>query len=261
VAPLRIGVAGVRAGQGATGYAASLAWSSAHDRGTMLVDADGAGGTIAGLLGIEDSRSLANVYSPQGVNVADLERQAVTMSSRPRLRVVPGFRDPSRPGSHTAEVLVPALERLPDELVVVDVGAPFAYPDLVDREGSARAMAAAFHSVLIVVRVESDLLDNAVRTLRPLAIARARLVLVRPAHRRGMAEAAALLREALPAYPVAGEWEWNPERCLRARARGAPIARELMAEALGFFGTGRMVPVSGRRRWWPALGHHPEEVQ
>ena len=47
MAPLRVGVASVRAGSGATGFAAALAWSSARDRGTMLVDADGAGGTVA----------------------------------------------------------------------------------------------------------------------------------------------------------------------------------------------------------------------
>jgi MinD-like ATPase involved in chromosome partitioning or flagellar assembly len=251
MAPLRIGVAGVRAGNGATGYAAALAWSSARDRGTMLIDADGSGGTVATLLGIEDSRSLANVYSPHGLRAVDLERQAVTLPGRPRLRVVPGFRDPSRPGSHTAEVLVPALEGLPDELVVVDCGTPFAYPDLVDREATARSLGAAFHAVLIVLRAESDLLDNAVRTLRTLHVPRARLVLVRAGHRRGMAEATALARTALPTYPIAAEWEWDPERCVAARARGEPMHREAMAEGLGLFGSGRIVSASGRWRQWP----------
>ena len=224
----------------------------------MLVDADGAGGTVASLLGIEDSRSLATAYSPHGIGVEDLERQAITLRSRPRLRVVPGFRDPGRPGSHTAEVLFPALERLPEELVVVDVGTPFAYPDLVDREGITRALAAAFHAVLIVLRTESDLLDSAVHTLRALAIPRARLVLVRPAHRRGVAEARTLLGEVLPTYPVAAEWEWNPERCVAARARAEPMARPLMAEELGLFGGGTVV-ADRPRRLWPALRRLPEE--
>lgn len=260
MAPLRVGVVGVRAGSGATGYAAALAWSSAQERSTMLVDADGAGGTVAALLGIDDSRSLANVYSPHGIGVADLERQAVTLPARPRLRVVPGFRDPGRSGSHTAELLVPALERLPEELVVVDCGTPLAYPDLVDRDAAARALGTAFHAVIVVLRVESDLLDNAVCTLRSLAIARARLVLVRPAHRRGMPDAIDMLGAALRTYPIAAEWEWNPDRCVAARARNEPLQREGMAEDLGLFGAGSVVAASGRSRRWP-LVRRPEVLR
>jgi len=251
VAPLRVGVASVRAGNGATGFAAALAWSSARDRGTMLVDADGAGGTVASLLGIDDSRSLANVYSPHGIATADLERQAVTVAARPRLRVVPGFRDPSRPGPHTAELLVPAVEGLPEEMVVVDCGAPFAYPDLVAREGAARALGHAFHAVFIVVRAESDLLDNTVRTLRTLTIPRARLVLVRPAHRRGVTEAIVLLQAALSGYPLACEWEWNADRCVAARARGEPMRRDAMADELGLFGAGMIASRATHRHRWP----------
>jgi MinD-like ATPase involved in chromosome partitioning or flagellar assembly len=255
VAPLRVGVAGVRAGSGATGFAAALAWSSARDRGTMLVDADGAGGTVASLLGIDDTRSLANVYSPHGIATAELERQAITLGSRPRLRVVPGFRDPGRPGAHTAELLVPALEGLPEELVVVDCGTPFAYPDLVDGDAAARALGFALHAVFIVVRAESDLLDNAVRTLRTLTIPRARLVLVRPAHRRGVSEAIELLQAALPGYPLACEWEWNADRCVAARARREPIQREAMAEELGLFGSGTITSDTTRRHRWPLTRH------
>jgi MinD-like ATPase involved in chromosome partitioning or flagellar assembly len=258
--PVRVGVAGIRAGQGATGYAAALAWSSAHDRATMLIDADGAGGTIASVLGVNDTRSLANVYSPHGVTTAELESQAITIASRPRLRVVPGFRDPGRPGSYTAHVLQAAIDGLPEDLVVVDIGAPFAYPDLVDRDRSAEAVAAAFHSLLIVLRVESDLLENAVRVLRALRIPRARIVLVRPAHRRGMTEARALLIEALPTYPIAAEWEWDSDRCVAARARGEPMSHELMAEELGLFGRGHIVHVRKRARLWPLIGSRGGEV-
>ena len=49
-----------------------------------------------------------------------------------------------------------------EELVVVDCGTPFAYPDLVDGDAAARALGFALHAVFIVVRAESDLLDNAV---------------------------------------------------------------------------------------------------
>ena len=253
MAPVRVGVAGVRAGSGATGFAAALAWSSAADRGTMLVDADGAGGTVGPLLGIEDSRSLANVYSPHGIVTSDLERQAITLRSRPRLRVVAGFRDPGRPGSHTAELLTSAIDGLPEELVVVDCGTPLAYPDLVDRVAAARALGGAFHAVFIVLRAESDLLENAVRTLRTLQIPRVRLILVRAAHRRGIQEAWRLLEEALPGCPVAGEWEWNPERWAAARAGGEPIHREGIAEELGLFGPGHIVSRTGGRRSWPFM--------
>lgn len=225
----------------------------------MLIDGDGAGGTVAALLGIEDSRSLANAYSPHGVSTADLERQAITLPGQQRLRVVPGFRDPGRPGAHTAAMLVAAIEGLPEELVVVDCGTPLAYPDLVDREAAARALGEASHAVLIVVRTESDLLDQAVRLLRTVLVPRARLVLVRPAHRRGVDEARRLLQVALPAYPIATEWEWNPDRWAAARARCEPVYREGMAAELGLVGGGRVAPAAARPHRWP-LWRRSEEL-
>ena len=254
MAPLRVGVIGTHGGCGATGYATALAYSTAGELGVMLLDGDGAGGTVAALLGIEDTRSLANVYSPHGIGTADLERQAITMPGRQRLRVVPGFRDPGRSGSHIAAKLVAAIEGLPEEVVVVDCGTPLAYPDLVDRDAAAHALGEAFHAVLIVLRTESDLLDQAVRLLRTVHVPRARLVLVRPPHRHGVEEARRLLQAALPAYPIAMEWEWNPDRWAAARARGEPVLREGMAAQLGLLGGGRIVPAAARHRWrlsWP----------
>jgi hypothetical protein len=83
-------------------------------------------------------------------------------------------------------------------------------------------------------------------------------VLVRPAHRRGLQEAADLLQVALRTYPVAAEWEWNPDRCVAARARGEPIHREAMAEELGLFGAGRIVSAAARSRWWPPIRRSQE---
>jgi hypothetical protein len=107
------------------------------------------------------------------------------------------------------------------------------------------------HAVFIVVRAVSDLLDSAVRTLRTLTIPRVRLVLVRPAHRRGIVEALELLQAALPGYPLACEWEWNADRCVAARARREPIQRDAMGEELGLFGAGMIASRTARRRRWP----------
>ncbi|HET9051037.1 MAG TPA: hypothetical protein VFO60_04995, partial [Candidatus Dormibacteraeota bacterium] len=94
MAPVVVAVAGASGGVGATGFALALAWSHAEKGQTMLVDADGGGGTAADVLGIQDARSIANAYGATGVSAAELERQAVVVRDRPRLRVVPGFRDP-----------------------------------------------------------------------------------------------------------------------------------------------------------------------
>jgi MinD-like ATPase involved in chromosome partitioning or flagellar assembly len=245
---LRVGVAGVRAGQGATGYALALAWSSARDRPTVIVDVDGAGGTVADLLAIEDRRCLQNVFSPHGVSGGDLGRQAITVAGRPQLRVIPGFRDPGPSGADVAALLLPALGALKEDVAVIDLGTPFAYPGLVRRDQAAQAVAAACHSVLIVTRVEDDLLADAIRTLSTVRVPRARLVLVRPPHRRGMKEARALLQEKLPEYPVAGEWEWNPEKWVHSRAQRAPVTRDGLAEELGLVGGG-VITNARSRRW------------
>ncbi len=244
--PLRIGVTGVRAGQGATGYALALAWSSARDRATVLLDVDGAGGTLGDMLGVDDRRCLQNVYSPHGVQ--DLERQAITVGGHERLRVVLGFRGPGPSGADVAALLLPALSELPDDLAVIDLGTPFAYPELVQRERAVQAVATACHAVLVVVRIEDDLLAHAIRTLSVARIPRARLILVRPPHRRGVDEAVALLRERLPEYPVAGEWEWNAERWVQARARREPVTRDGMAEELGLYGEGVITGARAPRR-------------
>lgn len=248
MAPLRVGVTGLRAGQGATGLALSLAWSSARDRPTLLLDIDGAGGTVGDILAIDDRRCLQNVYSPRGVERADLERQAIAVAGERRLRVVLGFRGPGPSGAAIAPLLVPTLSEMEDELAVLDLGTPLAYPELVHRERAVQAIAEACHSVLVVVRTEDDLLGHAIRTLSTTHIPRARLVLVRPPHRRGADEAIALLREKLPAYPVATEWEWNTERWVEARARREPVIRDGLAEQLGFFGDGQITEGATPRR-------------
>ena len=246
--PLCIGVAGIRQGQGATGLALSLAWSSARDRSTVLIDVDGAGGTLADMLAIDDRRCLQNVYSPRGVSAEELERQAVTVAGHPRLRVVAGFRGPGPSGATTAAMLAPAINDLEDELAVLDLGTPFAYPELVQRDRAAQAVAGVCHAVLIAVRVEDDLLGHAIRTLSTTHVPRARLVLVRPAHRRGVDEAVALLSEKLPEYPVAVEWEWNPDRWVEARSRREPVIRDGLAEELGLFGNGHITHSRTSRR-------------
>jgi len=96
-------------------------------------------------------------------------------ASRRGLRVVPGFAIPAAPGSHTAELLVRPSRASPRSWSSSTAARRSRTPDLVDGDGAARALGFALHAVFIVVRAESDLLDNAVRTLRTLTIPRARL--------------------------------------------------------------------------------------
>ena len=241
-----------RPGAGSTVFGYSLAYSAATPaRPVMCIDADGADGTLADVAGIGHRRSLRNVTLRAGLRGVDIERQAVAVPGRPGLRVVGGFRDCGPPAARLLEAMGSALTELPDELVVVDLGAPLAHQDLVRRHETGLAIASAFHQILIVLRLEADLLQHAVRTLSAAAVPRARLILVRPPDRRGVREARALLTENLPNYPIAGEWDWDVRRAVQVKATGRPPFREGMAEELGLFGPGVIVP--SRRRSLPRL--------
>jgi MinD-like ATPase involved in chromosome partitioning or flagellar assembly len=243
--PLRIAVMTTSPGQGSTTYAVALAWSAAADRTVRLIDADPAVGTVRTLLDIDGRTSIENVLGSAGVPASALEAQSVAVGGRPQLRVVPGFRRWEFRSAQVVGRVAPALVKLPDDVVIVDIGCPFDPPE--GGGTSALSMLAAnFDAILIVVRAQADLLERAIRLLDGAPLTRARLVIARPPQRREMSATLDLLREHLPALAGPLEWDWDPARVVSQGVTGVPIHRAGMLEETGLVGDGRAVPLNGR---------------
>jgi MinD-like ATPase involved in chromosome partitioning or flagellar assembly len=220
-----LGVCTTRAGQTSTSWATSLAWSLAATRSVVLVDCDMEGGTIADLLYLRlDDRGLANCLGGRPATAAALAAQTVAVPDRPGLRVIPGLR--SSYGFEIGECLrtiAPALSEMACDVVVVDLGHPWAHPGLRSPRAAADAVCAAFHRVFIVVRDEPALLSRSIDVLRTARPPHGELLICEQrgaAHRRVMAET---IERELPDLTIRGGWEWDERRAARMADSGRPL--------------------------------------
>jgi MinD-like ATPase involved in chromosome partitioning or flagellar assembly len=220
-----LGVCTTRAGQTSTSWATSLAWSLAATRSVVLVDCDMEGGTIADLLYLRlDDRGLANCLGGRPATATTLAAQTVAVPDRPGLRVIPGLR--SSYGFEIGECLrtiAPALSEMACDVVVVDLGHPWAHPGLRSPRAAADAVCAAFHRVFIVVRDEPALLSRSIDVLRTARPPHGELLICEQrgaAHRRVMAET---IERELPDLTIRGGWEWDERRAARMADSGRPF--------------------------------------
>lgn len=260
MAPLRLAVLAPEPGQGSTGWALALAWSMAAQRRVLFVDADAAGGRVGTRLWLQTDRSLAAAFDPDGMRSEDLEREAEPVDGRPNLRVVPGFAAPGPRSLRLLELLGPAIADVDAEVVIADLGCPLRYPGLVAGEAAvtAETIGRVFQQAFVVVRAEFDLLELTCDLLQTWRVPRTRLILCRPPRWDVRRDTLALLRENLPEYQVAAEWEWDRERFVAAAVARRPLSKPAMAEELGLFGDGRVV--TGRSRRWPRLRSRQEHA-
>ena len=115
-----IAVLTTKDGQGSSTLALSLAWSAAQHTRVMLVDCDMSGtGNLADMIALDfGSRGIGNLFGTMAISGNLLEQQAVSVRSRPRLRLVPGLQGFSGPGvGELLPRLAPALAVLPEEAV------------------------------------------------------------------------------------------------------------------------------------------------
>jgi MinD-like ATPase involved in chromosome partitioning or flagellar assembly len=197
-------------GQGSTSFALSLAWAAAEQRRVLLVDADMSGtGTLADAIALDfGGLGIGNLFGTVAISAAMLEQQAVTVGVRPRLRVVAGLQGFSGPGAvDLLPRLVPALRSVPDDLVVLDLG----------------AIAEASQRVFIVMHDSPARLVKSIQVLKAAQLPQAELVVYetrRGALREQMRRA---LAEHLPGVRIGTVLPWDERRAMRAEDAATPM--------------------------------------
>jgi MinD-like ATPase involved in chromosome partitioning or flagellar assembly len=214
-------------GQGSTSFALSLAWAAAEQRRVLLVDADMSGtGTLADAIALDfGGLGIGNLFGTLAISAAMLEQQAVTVGVRPRLRVVAGLQGFSGPSvADLLPGLLPALRSVPDELVVLDLGAALAHPGHESPRRTAEAISHASQRVFIVMHDSPARLVKSIQILKAAQLPQAELVVYetrRGALRQQLRRA---LAEHLPGLRIGVVLPWDERRAMRAEDAGTPMA-------------------------------------
>jgi len=245
--PLRVAVLTTSAGQCSTFVATALAWDAAEEKTVVLVDADPQTGTVANVFGFDPDRRLSTVWAPGGLTSAALQSAVTRLPQRPQLGLVAGFARPITDWPGVFTVLGPALLGLPCDVVIVDLGAPFT-PAASSARPLSTQLGEMFDIVVLVLRVDHDLVARSVRILQGAPLPRTRLVLMRPEKERGGPIATILERE-LPWLGPPLEWSMNRKAMLGAAEVGRVHGRRGVAAELGVAGQARLVPRKDDRHW------------
>ena len=201
----------------------------------MLVDADMSGtGNLADLIALDfGTRGVGNLFGTLAISAYALEQQAVIVRQQPRLRVVPGLQGFCGPG--VAELLPrlkPALESLPDELVILDLGAALAHPRQESSRRAGEAICEVSNRVFVVVQDSPARLVKSIQVLKTAQLAQAELVILET--RRGVLreQIAQTLAEHLPGLPISAVLPWDPRQAQRAEDAARPLTQPTLIRAL-----------------------------
>jgi MinD-like ATPase involved in chromosome partitioning or flagellar assembly len=230
-----ISVLTTKDGQGSTSFALGLAWAAAEQRRVLLIDADMSGtGTLADAIALDfGGLGIGNLFGTLAVSAAMLEQQAVVVGVRPRLRVVAGLQGFSGPG--VAELLprlVPALRSVPDELVVLDLGAALAHPGHESPRRTAEAIAQASQRVFIVMHDSPTRLVKSIQVLKAAQLPQAELVVYETRRGALREQLRRALAEHLPGVRVGAVLPWDERRAMRAEDAATPMVPSGLLQTL-----------------------------
>jgi MinD-like ATPase involved in chromosome partitioning or flagellar assembly len=214
-------------GQGSTGFALSLAWAAAEDRRVLLIDADMSGtGTLADAIALDfGGLGIGNLFGTIAISAAMLEQQAVAVRARPRLRVVAGLQGFSGPGiADLLPRLTPALRSAPDELVVLDLGAPLAHPGHESPRRTAEAISEASQRVFIVMHDSPARLVKSIQVLKAAQLPQAELVVYETRRGALREQLRRALAEHLPGTRIGTVLPWDERRAMRAEDAAEPLS-------------------------------------
>jgi MinD-like ATPase involved in chromosome partitioning or flagellar assembly len=222
-------------GQGSTSLALSLAWTLADKRRVMALDADMSGtGTLADLIALDfGSRGIGNLFGTMEISGYLLEQQAVQVRSRPRLRVVPGLQGFCGPGvGELLPRLAPALEVLPEELVVLDLGAALAHPRQESPRRTAEVIAEVSNRVLVVLHDSPARLVKSIQILKAAQLPQAELIVYES--RRGVLreQITRTIGEHLPGHRLSAVLPWDERRAARAEDAAVPESVPALLKSL-----------------------------
>lgn len=225
-----IGIVTTKDGQGSTTLAVALATELALHRSTLLIDADMSGtGTAIDSLHL-DGRGLGMnhlVGHGKAITQQMLLNEVVSgVREWPSLGVVPGLD--SMCGSDLSTFLEQlkkgkALEGLPYDFLVLDVGAAWAHPWLRSPRAEAQALAEVCNRVLVVMPDSPARLTRGIQVLRLAHPPRAEIVLTQSRGGALKTEVAHTLKRVVPDLGVAATVKWDPDRVAKAENRGEPV--------------------------------------
>jgi MinD-like ATPase involved in chromosome partitioning or flagellar assembly len=230
-----VSVVTTKDGQGSTTFALSLAWAAAEHRRVLLVDADMSGtGTLADAIALDlGGRGIGNLFGTLAITSAMLEQQAISVRTRPRLRVVAGLQGFSGPGvADLLPRLVPALRAVPDELVVLDLGAALAHPGQESPRRTAEAIAQASQRVFIVMHDSPARLVKSIQVLQAAQLPQAELVVYETRRGALREQLRRALAEHLPGIRVGIVLPWDERRAIRAEDDAIPVPVPGILQAL-----------------------------
>jgi MinD-like ATPase involved in chromosome partitioning or flagellar assembly len=223
--PNRIAVYTTRAGQTSTYWATCLAWALAESRKVLLIDCDMEGGTVADVLYLRiDDRSLGNCFGDRPARPEELEAQAVTVTQRPNLRVIPGLR-----GSYGFEIsdalrrIEPSLNALDYDTIIADLGHPLAHPGLRSPRASAEAICHVFGRAFVVIRDDPALVARSINVLRAARPPHGEIIVCHQRSRAMKKEIVESIERELPDMPVRDIWTWDEKKATRMGDTGIPI--------------------------------------
>ena len=222
-------------GQGSTTFALSLAWAAAEHRRVLLIDADMSGtGTLADAIALDfGGLGIGGLFGTVAISAAMLEQQAVAVAVRPRLRVVAGLQGFSGPGiADLVPKLVPALRSVPDELVVLDLGAALAHPGHESPRRTAEAISRASQRVFIVVHDSPARLLKSIQVLKAAQLPQAELVVYETRRGALREQLRRALAEHLPGVRIGTVLPWDERRAMRAEDSATPIVVPGLLQAL-----------------------------
>lgn len=212
-------------GQGSSSLALSLAWTAAEKRRVMAIDADMSGtGNLADLIAVDfGSRGIASLFGTMAISGLLLEQQVVTVRGRPRLRLLPGVQGFCGPG--VAELLprlASALRSLPEELVVLDLGAALAHPRQESPRRTAEVICDVSHRVLVVVQDSPARLVKSIQVLKAAQLPQAELIVYETRGGALREQIARTIAYHLPGHRISAVLPWDERRAMRAEDAAVP---------------------------------------
>jgi hypothetical protein len=176
---------------------------------------------------------IGNLFGTLAISATMLEQQAVPVAVRPRLRVVAGLQGFSGPG--VAELLprlLPAVQSVPDELVVLDLGAALAHPGQESSRRTAEAIAEASQRVFIVMHDSPARLVKSIQVLKVAQLPQAELVVFETRRGALREQLRRVLAEHLPGVPIGIVLPWEERRATRAEDAATPLVVPGLLQAL-----------------------------
>jgi hypothetical protein len=195
----------------------------------MLVDADMSGtGNIADLLALDvEGQGIGNLFGTQAITATMLEQQALAVRARPRLRIVPGLHGFCGPSvALILPSLATAFSALPEELIILDLGAPLAHPGQESPRRTGEVICQVAHRVLVVAQDGPTRLTKTIQVLMLAQLPRAELIVCETRGGQMRDQIARTISHHLPSVRLSGFVTWDEKRAIKAEDAATPLPGE-----------------------------------